>query len=734
MALTRSQGGPPAENHQSEMEVDEVTTKNSSEIATGQKRPRDFGEELKGLTPDRESNAPDSPSAKRVRRSSEEGENGHPPSDSLDDGEIVETSAPSQHLPLSDSATSEQTGLQPSVPASQPDPESHADPVPDQIVSQDEPAVPEQALSPDFVSGEEHQSTVDPNPSPDEPGQTASTPSPVETKQNAETSDNSAGWNQGVGLGLRTSFGKAPDKQPKANVPTSSPGIVSFPMMNKDWRIDASKFEQVTCDFELDHAERSKPQFWRRWMMENLEHLIIVLQEHNDFSLDSLKKPTQKVKMIRNALVALLHPAGGVLHGTKKDKALARGVAQPVFDELNIKAVNKRLKKLSTPQGIADQTNEAGSEGNEEPQEDEKYKLQQESASVDDIEAGEVQAEDQSPPTPEELEHRKLYFPGSENYPIFCIHCVSTRHISGNCPQLACQFCSSREHTRYGCPRKQRCSKCRQVGHTKDTCQEKLSLTTEEMEPCAYCGSAHTEDQCIQVWKSFNPAEVEIKKVKTIPAFCYTCGQEGHYGPECGLAVQGDEAESGLSIWSAALRDFYIDPNSANVAIAWVGLDTNKITPGQNMSIRGLSKKQTHVYYVSSDGESDDGFIHDPVQKPPQRGNIQINTSSSRPAPRRGGFSSLRRPESQRRQDQREFSPPPPPPQELFQAHGDWQPPLPAGPPPPLPGAYTFQGNTLPHAPPGTLPPRPGPQGFRNANGSSQNGSKRGRGRARKHR
>lgn len=730
MVTTRSRSGP-TDPHQPEAEAAVVPVEKSAGSISGRKRSRDYGEELKGLTPDRESGAGASPEAKRLRTANDDGEFEAAQSDGLDDGEIVETTVAGQ--PPADSpgnAAGQQTDPPPSTSISQPEPNTPQNPASVDQISQAQALVLEQGETADAVHREDQNAEVALDHATGAEAQPTGTPL-AEAQEDAGQTRGADGRNQGIGLGLRTSFAKAPSKQPKAKIPMSVRSTVSFPMMNKEWNLDATKFDQLTCDSELNHAERFKPQFWKKWMQDNLEQIITVLQEDNDFAITSISRPVQQAKLVRNAMSTLLHPAGGILHGTKKDMHQARTVAQPVFDELTHKAIKKKIQQLLKAQ--EPETGEREEQKDEQEQDDDAAQGSDADESMD-VEPGGLSSDEGAPPSPEELEHRRLYFPGSENYPVFCIHCVSVKHNSANCPELACQFCGSSDHTRYKCPTKQRCNKCRQLGHTKDKCREKIALAKEEMEPCAYCGSPHTEDQCIEIWKSFNPSEAEIKKVKVIPTFCYVCGAEGHYGPECGLASGGKDMDTGLSIWSSAIRDYYVDPNSTESAIAWVGLDPTRIQPGQNLAIRGQAKKQTHVYYVSSD-DSDDGFIREPVQqKAPPRGNIQVNTNTRRPAPRRGGFSSLRGQESRRRQDQREFSPPPQPPLDIYHDYASWQPPLPPGPPPPVPAAYTFQGNSasLPTAPPGTLPPRPGNPGYRNVSGGSQNGSKRGRGRPRR--
>ncbi|KAI4600842.1 hypothetical protein KJ359_013005 [Pestalotiopsis sp. 9143b] len=708
----------------------------SPNAAGGQKRSRGYGEELKGLTPDRESDAGESPSAKRPRRSSHGSDLDKSRLDDLDDGEIVESSVAGQAEAQPDQP---QTGAD-----SQPDlPQPQQAPL-------DKPAA--DVAQPEGESAEL---------APAEPPAATAENAPAKVKQDKDKSRPSNGWNQGVGLGLRTSFAKPTPKtsgtnSPAVPPPVEPPSIVTFQVMNQDWTVNAASFEQVACGKELDHALHFSAAFWRKWMQQNLGRIVCAVQEENHTSLATIKKPGQRVKVIRNAMNAIVGTSGGILTGIKKDKTAVRETTKKVFDELSPKMLDPLIIYSAKQQ-------EAGSDGSAKlPEPQETLPVHKKTQPVEtqpaeaqpaaqvpspEVHSAEVQpagvpaevvpavpaADIPALPT-EELEHRKLYFPGSESSPVFCIHCVSTKHESDSCPQFICQFCESAEHTRYACPAKQRCTKCHQTGHEKASCQEKIALAKDEREPCVFCGISHLEDQCAELWRSFNHAEVDIRKVKVIPTFCYTCGNEGHYGPECGLATRGPELTAALRIWSSSIRDLYIDPDSPNAAIAWAGADPSQIKAGQNFNIRGQAKKKTHVYYVSSD-DSDDGFIHEPVQKPGPRGNIQINTNLSHAAPpkRGGGFSNLRRPESQRRQGQREFSPPPPPPPAYQQAFGSWNPPLPSGPPPPLPEAYTFQGNTgaLPYPPPGTLPPRPANQGPRNGGGSSQsrNRPRRGRGR-----
>ncbi|KAH6655898.1 hypothetical protein BKA67DRAFT_251620 [Truncatella angustata] len=749
MVTTRS-GAVPVDPHDSAVAITEDATKQSPESATGQKRSRDYVEELRGLTPDRNSDGEDDHAAKRARTEEDKAQHDDLARDAqsdLDDGEIVEASTPDRHA------------LPPNTMAKRPAEPQNVAPIPpkdeavqkstqDYLAPQTLPVPPEVAGSTEVMPPEDLPAATESDRSIGEHAQAKIPQSATETQQSAEKAKTKSDPNQGVGLGLRTSFAKAPKKQAKGDISKPALGVLEFPTANRDWKIDATKFDQILCDHELDRGDCFEPKFWKQWMQNNLARVLQALQEDNGPEFDSISKPAQRVKVVRNAMFALLQPVGGVLYGTKKNMNTVRLVAQPTFDDgLTGKMINKTLTGAKKSNSTAAHDHQDAADASAEPEgekqdnaEDKIISSKQEASQESDVEPGEVSSDESPVLSPEEIEHRKLYFPGSENYHRFCIHCVSSKHNSSSCPQPICQSCGSRDHTRYGCHATERCGKCFQLGHTTATCQEKLALAKGEREPCAYCRLAHTEEQCAAIWKSFNHAEVKVKKVKAIPSFCYICGQDGHYGPECGLNSGRTEMDSDLSIWSSAIRDMYVDPSSADAAIAWAGLNAAPSQPGQDFHIRGQAKKQSHVFYVSSD-DSDDGFIHEPVRRAPSRGNIQINTNASRPAPRRGGFSSLRADESRRRENQREFTPPPAPPLEDYYSYAPWQPPLPAGPPPALPpprlpDTYTFQGQrdqpALPRAPPGSLPPRPVNQGpSRNFSGSSQNGAKRGGGRGR---
>ncbi|KAJ1326738.1 protein AIR1/2 [Microdochium nivale] len=296
----------------------------------------------------------------------------------------------------------------------------------------------------------------------------------------------------------------------------------------------------------------------------------------------------------------------------------------------------------------------------------------------------------------EELRQQHRYYPGAADPSQCCLYCSAVGHKAKECPQRSCRFCSSFKHTSYGCPTKRRCSRCYQLGHGSKSCTEKLALTVEERDPCAFCGAPHLEVECSEIWRSYNPSTVLRKTVSSIPTFCHTCGREGHYGPECGLPGRGPKV-AGPTTWSQANRDLYIDPTSDAVAIGWANVGSSSATAVQpTFHIRGhATARRTHTHFVSSD-DSDDGFIHEPVR------NNSNNNSKQRHSARGGGVSgggagSIRISSNIAPRNERDFSPPPPAPGGFSalssRNHGggggggrqnnNWQPPLPPGPPPP---------------------------------------------------
>ncbi|KAI1250867.1 hypothetical protein MGN70_007927 [Eutypa lata] len=628
----------------------------------GQKRPRDLGEELKGLTSDEEgevSISPRLPKKKKTHHSNSDDS----ASESLDDGEIVEPSS--------------------SRPGSGHDAETlsrHSSP---QIQSAD--SFPTKTDGP---AGSAQQSVV--------------------------------GFNRGISLGMRTSFGKGaaapfsttrstsisasstreeetkqgqqtvdeasrPDVPAQAEAqqqevtaePDSSP--LSFSCGKTTWQIP--RLETLGIP---ETPEAQTEAFWR----QRLFFFIVTLFQANEDPWERLE-----VKPLRTALDKYVSKDGGFLSGSNKHaKAVRKTLQQVTADKQALASMIQRAREMARA-------------GRSQPV------PQPVSQPVKPVEVAEGESEQGSVLTDEERQEQHKYFPNAVGSPQHCISCSGTGHKAGNCPKLACRFCESVNHHSLSCPTKQRCTKCHQVGHSIETCTEKLALTADEQDPCTLCGGDHLENDCSEVWRSYDPLGTTIKKVKAIPAFCYTCGNEGHYGPECALPGRRSEV-AGRTSWSQVNRDLYVDPQSDLVAIAWVGIPTEV----SNFQIRGRATRNTHTHFISDD-DSDDDFIREPVRKPQPRGQMRIATNIANGPPNGTRPRRERNNQSRKRQQEPEFEPPPPPPQDALNAprynprNSSWQPPLPPGPPPPsrtngLPGSAV------------SLPPRPGT--FTQGNGRGQ--------------
>ncbi|KAK7722291.1 hypothetical protein SLS64_000828 [Diaporthe eres] len=234
-----------------------------------------------------------------------------------------------------------------------------------------------------------------------------------------------------------------------------------------------------------------------------------------------------------------------------------------------------------------------------------------------------------SPSLPAEaaLEQRRRYFPSVPDDAVFCLTCASYGHNTPDCQETACKFCQQ-GHFSYSCPSRQRCAKCKQLGHTKASCKEKLAMAAGEgfME-CAFCEAQdHQEEQCPEIWETYRPEVGHIKQVRSVPTFCYCCGAEGHFGTDCGLA---DPKVPPSATWSNAGASLYVDPTSSEEAIAF----QNPLPAAQAISapvIPGRSiKPQSHIIFEDSGDEDNgsQGFLRAPATGPRRPGQIQITSN-----------------------------------------------------------------------------------------------------------
>ncbi|KAI1303360.1 hypothetical protein F5Y03DRAFT_190580 [Xylaria venustula] len=633
----------------------------SKESPVPQKRARDYGAELKGLSPAADEAGPreqPSPAVKRRKLGSHSDADGSD-LESLDDGEIVESPSDSHMVPLL--ATEVPRGAS---PGSQPLKTSSA-------------SVTVSSELGEIATSSETKHDL--NPIQDVLGENDLGGSREQENQSPAISHHPQpglpGWNSGIQLGTRTSFGAKPDV---SSIPTTSASLITEEEDQEQQtrqekkrvrsRDPVSSFEasNATWNFPLNAPDVVAPEntsesddFW----VTLLKNWIVQLVQANDEKAGRLT-----YKVVRSGWSLYFTKRMGFLQGTKKHITATRLVAQNFMSSLNKDTIETMLSDArqrpftNQPEGDTTVTDSSLS-------------------SHDD----------------EELRLQLRYFPNADDPSQHCLMCSGLGHTMRTCPELSCRFCNNTSHNSFGCPTRRRCEKCRQSGHNINTCQEKLTLAADEFGGCVFCGAGHQDTDCFEIWTSFRPSESNTKKVKSIPAFCYVCGGENHYGSECSLANKGSMATD--RTWSKATRDIYIDPECEDTAIAWTDVDLSRL-PRNEFHIPGRATKKTHTYFVSSESEED--LIHAPVKQPPRRGEIRfasnIGTVNGNPSGQAGG-------------------------------HKSWQPPLPTGPPPPL---ADYDQRSLQSAPSGILPPRPqdasGRQPGRGRGGYRGRGRGRGRG------
>ncbi|OTA70476.1 hypothetical protein K449DRAFT_380531 [Hypoxylon sp. EC38] len=722
---------------------------------SGQKRARDYGEELKGLPESDNENGPNdqgdlSTSALKKQKINH---SGNDDDSDLDDGEIVESSPSPRRNPASPAhdefnaqavaghsigSTDPETGIGLGVAAHEPSEDGEIDAFMDEAPEstiQDEPFV------------------IDKN----------------------GTRPQHSGWNQGVSLGARTSFRKPTtqlfpttrpteaqnthstslplgdkaegeyfrgikraedkinnkDKDGKGSLPTPS----QVPKNSKSQPPLTFNFNKITWYlphqiYRVKNNSINPQKFWegrigdwvRAFIYANASVVDVldvdvireVFKNHVSRTEERLLiGDEENVKLIRDAAPDVL--AGYRLGG------LLRRARQKIYNQEHTMLLAKREKEDNVlsqrprrKEGIRNDVSlEKDTTGGKEPTQsisiEEAPKFPSSNEEAPTFPSSNEEAPTFPPRTEEEEEEelrlQRRYFPGAKDPSIYCINCSGVGHRSRECPLLQCKFCGSREHILFACPTRQRCSKCRQLGHDSKACKERLTLLEEEEDGCAFCGVDHSEEKCTEIWRSFTLSTEVHKKVKNIPAFCYTCGGLGHYGPECGLTNKRSRV-TGKTTWSEANRLLYVDQESTDLAIAWANVDLNQLQPESFHSLKKSGKLGVHTHFVSSD-ESEEDFIHAPVKKPEPRGEIRIssNISSIGQEPNRGR-ARRNNDQSHGHQNERDFSPPPPRPLGLnVQSNGvsSWQPPLLPGPPLSL-GDHSVQ--TLEPPPSGSLLPR----------------------------
>ncbi|KAI1270748.1 hypothetical protein F5Y18DRAFT_414350 [Xylariaceae sp. FL1019] len=703
-----------------------------------QKRTRDYGEELKGLSSGEESDSDVGSrmaSNKRLKRDDEHGlDEGGSNSEGLDEGEIVDSPLPSSH------------SVQPAEVITQP--ETHANVQPDTLNSIDHGSEPvATASAPTPTSGPSADGEAQDTSMIDEgrgPIVTHDDPTTIESFQDSEKQHTappaadaathgdssdvplpaSSGFNKGVLLGTRTSFGaknstsffhqdpatpedveetqgqspstadnealmkskprRKKERKPRTRDPGKIEPVSTFEACKCIWNFPL----EMSLEVKLPTQSSEHAAYWKSILKTFISHL----QNANLHMADALS-----YKVIRVGWDILFSRKQGYIPGTKKEIFATRSGALDYLGALtpiDVARITSNIRRGVIDQPTSPAVTQSATQSISRPAPQpavQSAHVESSGFNDDHISIGSSSSEEDnnytenSPSTPTgEHSLQRRYFSSAPDPSQYCLSCSSQRHTTSACPEMTCSLCDDVGHTPFGCPTTQRCEKCRQAGHNAISCREKLSLAPEELGGCAFCHAEHQDDDCTEIWRSFKPSEAHIQQVKFIPIFCYTCGESGHYGPECALPDMGGKV-SGRTTWSTANHAQYVNPDSEGVAIAWAEVDPAALTNGGGeFHIRGQAKRKGHTYFVSSD-ESDEDLIHPPIAKRQAHGDIRIAGNIG------GGGHRM----------------------------NNSQPPLPPGPPPPNGPRDFFQA-----APPGTLPPRP--QTF--GNGRPPPGASNGRG------
>ncbi|KAI9882550.1 MAG: hypothetical protein M1823_005697 [Watsoniomyces obsoletus] len=142
---------------------------------------------------------------------------------------------------------------------------------------------------------------------------------------------------------------------------------------------------------------------------------------------------------------------------------------------------------------------------------------------------------------------------GLETMPVRCLCCGVAGHGQDDCPELNCKWCG-------------------EIGqHFSSTCKNAVKDIPEdgELSDCPICGeTGHKKKACDMIWRTFNPATTEVRRVKKLPMSCYNCGSNLHYGMECKLKLTKTHGRSIVKTFSMANASQYIDETSTGQAIS----------------------------------------------------------------------------------------------------------------------------------------------------------------------
>ncbi|KIV77275.1 hypothetical protein PV11_09086 [Exophiala sideris] len=133
-------------------------------------------------------------------------------------------------------------------------------------------------------------------------------------------------------------------------------------------------------------------------------------------------------------------------------------------------------------------------------------------------------------------------------WPAICLACLKPGHSEGVCPEKQCVHCAAvGQHSSRLCPLIGRCSKCRERGHTVESCNADLKVTTV---PCDLCGGLnHVEASCPG---RFFPANTEtVASSHELWISCCVCASKSHLVGDCPDTNSTAKARWSLKLFTA---------------------------------------------------------------------------------------------------------------------------------------------------------------------------------------